>query len=83
MYTFAADGEHTAAPECDLPTGVLSGCQHLCILPVQSTLFCALRLAYIYPLPLLFRQTLQEKSYCQQVQAAAVGRQLQPAIKIS
>ena len=72
MYTFAADGEHTAAPECDSIVGMLPGCQRLCTLPVQSTLFCALRLAYLYPLPLLFRQTLMREPYCQQLQAAAL-----------
>ena len=37
-----------------LPVGVLLECQHLCTLPVQPTLFFAMRLAYLYPLPLLF-----------------------------
>ena len=75
-----ADGEHTAAPDWDLPVGVLLEIQHLCTLPVP---FTVLRLANFYPLPLLFlfRQTLIWEPCCQQVQAAAVGRQLQPAIE--
>ena len=78
MYTFVVDGEHTAVPECNLPrpVRVLSECQHLSTLPVQSTLFCALSLSYSYPLPLLLQQTLTRKPYYQQLQAVATGRQL-------
>ena len=79
MYTFAADGQHTAAPECDPVVGMLPGGQHLCTLPVHSTLFCALRLAYLYPLPLLFRQPLMREpaaSSCRQLhwKAAVASR---------
>ena len=63
-YTLVADGENTAAPECDLPVGMLSECQHLCILSAlsvgtQRRLVTVLRLGYLYSLPLLFRQPYQ------------------------
>ena len=71
VHTFVADGEHTAAANRDLPVGMLSEWQHLCTLPFQSTMFCALRLVCIYSLPLLFRQILVGKpnaSSCRQLQ---------------
>ena len=76
MNTFVADGQHTAAPERDLAVEVLLECQHPCTLPVQSTLLCTLRLACLYPLPLLVPQTLIRRPYYLQLQAAATARQL-------